>query len=151
MKDAEYLQLWNDSSGSALRSLYCLFMQILVCQMLRSAEWLLSGSCGCSAPPNNWHVNSSLDFAYGKNKTSHQSCTVCFPPHFMSWPGENSWCLLKTPSDVTRHHRGKHKSKCKYSALSQHWPNVINEIWGKHFSYSLLLLGTQRVGTCYFR
>lgn len=116
------------------------------CHMLRSAEWLFSGSCGCSAPPKNWHVNSSLDFAYGKNKSNHQSCRVCFPPCFMSWPGENSWCLLKASSDVTRHHRGKYKSKCKYSALSQHWPNVITVIWGKHFSYSLLLLGTQIKG-----
>lgn len=106
--------------------------------------WLLSTS-------TELHVNSSLDFAYGKNKTNHQSCMVYFSPHFMSWPGENSWCLLKAPSDVTQHHRGKHKSKCKYSALSQHWPNVINVIWGKHFSYSLLFLGTQRVGTCYSR
>lgn len=79
-------------------------------------------------------------------KQIYQSCRVCFPPHFMSWPGENSWCLLKASSDVTQHYRGKYKSKCKYSALSQHWPNAINVIWGKHFSYSLLLLGTQIKG-----
>ena len=107
---------------------------------------LLSGSCGYSAPPKNWRVKPSLDFTYGKNKSNHQSCRVCIPPCFMSWPGENSWCLLKASSDVTRHHRGKHKSKCKYSALSQHWPNVINVIWDKHFSYSLLVLGTQIKG-----